>query len=186
MGWRRLRQKRRPARRCRKRKHRSRSCREAEPQQSAQEAQPEQAPAPAEKAEPADAPLPAAAQKIEIPAGWSHDALAFAVEHSILSGYGDGQLHPTDSATRAQMATMLTVMVGAVDGQKQAVITPADLSAFQDLANGWYTPYVAAAVQLGIFYGTSATAFSPEPEDHPGAGIYRHRPGLRPAGRLCQ
>ena len=52
---------------------------EAEPQQSAQEAQPEQAPAPAEKAEPADAPLPAAAQKIEIPAGWSHDALAFAV-----------------------------------------------------------------------------------------------------------
>ena len=107
---------------------------EAEPQQSVQEAQPEQAPAPAEKAEPADAPLPAAAQKIEIPAGWSHDALAFAVEHSILSGYGDGQLHPTDSATRAQMATMLTVMVGAVDGQKKAVITPADLSAFQDLS----------------------------------------------------
>lgn len=135
---------------------------EAEPQQSAQEGQPEQDPASAEEAEPADAPLPAAAQKIEIPAGWSHDALAFAVEHSILSGYGDGQLHPTDSATRAQMATMLTVMVGAVDGQKQAVITPADLSAFQDLANGWYTPYVAAAVQLGIFYGTSATAFSPD------------------------
>ena len=135
---------------------------EAEPQQSAQEGQPEQDPASAEEAEPADAPLPAAAQKIEIPAGWSHDALAFAVEHSILSGYGDGQLHPTDSATRAQMATMLTVMIGAVDGQKQAVITPADLSAFQDLANGWYTPYVAAAVQLGIFYGTSATAFSPD------------------------
>lgn len=103
-----------------------------------------------------------ATSKITIPAGWSHDALAFAVENSILSGYGDDELHPTDAATRAQIATMLTRMVGAVDDAQNPVIAGADLSAFQDLISCWYTPYLATAVQLGIFYGTTDTTFSPD------------------------
>ncbi len=36
------------------------------------------------------------------------EALRWAVENGILTGYGDGQLKPTGLATRAEVAAMLT------------------------------------------------------------------------------
>ena len=38
---------------------------------------------------------------------WASNALRWAVENGILSGYGDGRLAPQESATRAQMAQIL-------------------------------------------------------------------------------
>ena len=39
--------------------------------------------------------------------GYAYDAMRWAVENDILSGYGDGTLAPQAPATRAQAAVML-------------------------------------------------------------------------------
>ena len=41
------------------------------------------------------------------PAVNAREALSWAMENGILSGYGDGRLAPQESATRAQMAQIL-------------------------------------------------------------------------------
>ena len=72
----------------------------------------------------------------------------------LLVGDSKNNLHPTDNATRAQLATMLTRI--AVTGIE------ADLSAFQDVSpSDWYYTAIAKAVALGLMKGASKTKMKP-------------------------
>lgn len=85
--------------------------------------------------------------EIAIPDGWSHDALAFCVEHGILKGNQDGDLQATANATRAELAAMLVRLFGV---QKLDA-----LSGFVDVpAGAWYHDEMAKAVAMGIYKGS--------------------------------
>ncbi len=85
--------------------------------------------------------------EIFIPEGWAHDALSFCVQQGILNGNQHGELLPTNSAARAQLAAMLVRLFAA---------TPeADLSGYTDMAeNAWYYKEMSQAVAMGIFEGS--------------------------------
>ena len=84
----------------------------------------------------------------EIPEGWAHDALAFCVKYGILNGDQNGDLTPTRSATRAQLAAMLVRLFDA----KPA----ASLSGYTDVPEtAWYHNEMARAVAMGIFEGSN-------------------------------
>ena len=88
------------------------------------------------------------------PDDWSRPALEFAVENGILQGDQNHNLNPGNNITRAQMAAVLTRLLGATGS--------ADLSAYTDVdPAAWYYTELSAAVAAGIFNGTSATKFSP-------------------------
>lgn len=90
----------------------------------------------------------------DYPDDWSRPALMFAVENGILKGDQDQNLNPQNNITRAEMAAVVVRMLGAT---KQA-----DLSAYGDVTeNDWFYGEFAAAVEAGIFNGTSATTLEP-------------------------
>lgn len=91
---------------------------------------------------------------VPIPNTWAREALAFAVRNGILAGKNGTDLCPGDSATRAEMATMMVRILGTSQ--------QADLSVYSDCLSGkWYYAPMAAAVHMGLFKGTSATTLSP-------------------------
>ncbi|MBE7025808.1 MAG: S-layer homology domain-containing protein [Ruminococcaceae bacterium] len=74
----------------------------------------------------------------------------------IVEGKAEGEYDPEGSLTRAEMAT---IILRAVNMQSTA---PAGL-VFSDVAtNHWAYSNIAAAYQLGIINGTSATTFAPD------------------------
>lgn len=88
------------------------------------------------------------------PDDWSRPALMFAVENGILKGDENRQLNPDSNITRAEMAAVLVRMLGAS--------SPADLSSYGDVAQSdWFYAELGAAVEAGIFNGTSATTMEP-------------------------
>ena len=50
----------------------------------------------------------------DMPTGWSHDAVVYAVEHGYMSGY-DGKINPRGYLTRAEMASMMNRAFGNTD-----------------------------------------------------------------------
>ena len=95
-------------------------------------------------------------------AQWYHDAVDWAVENGVMTGYGnvsEPTFGPDDELTRAQMAAVLYNIAGKPD-----VGTPSS-SEFTDLAgDGWYLDAVAWASENGIFMGYSdgSGAFGPD------------------------
>lgn len=87
---------------------------------------------------------------------WYADAIDWAVEKNILSGYGDGMVGPNDNITREQLAVMLYRYVGSpetshtlsgfADGQKTSV--------FAQKAMAW-------AVEQGIVSGKGGSRLDP-------------------------
>ena len=98
---------------------------------------------------------------ITIPDGWSHNALYFAVVHGILVGSNGGDLQAEAPTTRAQMATILTRMIGAADTKGHTAVAGESLDAYTDVEHCWYTPYLSVAVRLGIFNGVTSTTLAP-------------------------
>lgn len=85
--------------------------------------------------------------EIAIPSGWAKKALTFCVEQGILNGDQNGDLAPTNSATRAQLAAMMVRLFGAQ--------LEADISGYQDVsATAWYYAELSRAVAMGIFEGS--------------------------------
>ncbi|NCC67167.1 MAG: S-layer homology domain-containing protein [Clostridia bacterium] len=77
---------------------------------------------------------------------WSKPALEAAVEKGLLTGY-NGKLMPTESLTRAQMATIMARAFGAVE--------KADISAYTDVPEtAWFNSAIALAVGMGLFSGS--------------------------------
>ena len=85
--------------------------------------------------------------EIAIPAGWASKALAFCVKNGILKGDQNGDLKPTDNATRAELAAMLVRLFQA---------KPMDsLAGFTDVPESqWFHDEMAKAVAMGIFKGS--------------------------------
>ncbi|WP_161407042.1 S-layer homology domain-containing protein [Paenibacillus silvestris] len=78
------------------------------------------------------------------------------IEAGIVSGYEDGSFQPQKAMTRAELAKILVLSLGAKED-------PTKAEAFLDVeANSWYRGYVGALVASGITQGTSLTTFSPD------------------------
>jgi len=78
-----------------------------------------------------------------------------AVEHGVVSGYGDGNFRPDAYVTRAQVAKMLVVAGGwtaASQGTVQLGDVPPDY---------WAWSYIQAAIQHGLFTGYGDNHFRP-------------------------
>lgn len=85
-------------------------------------------------------------------------SVAWAVSHinkltdaGILSGDGNGLFRPNDTVTRAEFVKMIVSAFKLPTSIKQ--------SAFSDVTNQWYAPFVASATESGIANGISATYF---------------------------
>lgn len=76
----------------------------------------------------------------------------------VLLGYGDGELHESDSLTRAQLAT---VIYRLLDAESIAFYSNAAL-AFTDItADAWYAPYVRVIQAAGIVNGVGGGKYDP-------------------------
>ena len=76
---------------------------------------------------------------------WAKASIEKMTAKGIINGYSDGTFKPEQSVTRAEMAKMISVLLGlGTDGK----------SIFEDVADGeWFSGYVAAAAQSGIVKG---------------------------------
>ena len=74
-----------------------------------------------------------------------------------MQGYGDGTFRPDETATRAQMVTLLYRIAGepAVDDSKALPFTDVNLES-------WYGSALRWAYQNGITTGVSADTFAPD------------------------
>lgn len=85
------------------------------------------------------------------PGDWYYEAVAFATENGIMSGYTDtGKFGPADSLTREQFATVLYRMSGSPDVSYQSM--------FPDVKDGmYYSQAITWAAQNNIITGYTAT-----------------------------
>ncbi|WP_409968919.1 S-layer homology domain-containing protein [Bengtsoniella intestinalis] len=86
-----------------------------------------------------------------------YDAVQWAVENGVTSGYDDGTFKPNDSATRAQTVTFLWRAAGEPSATADTVV-----AAFTDVVTGtYYYDAMVWAVENGITTGTTETSFAP-------------------------
>ena len=91
---------------------------------------------------------------------WYRDAVEWAAETGLITGYGDGRFGPDDPVTREQLAVILrpyAKMQGA-DVTKQA-----DLSGFRDAGavSGWAAEALSWAVAEGLIGGVAPDTLAP-------------------------
>lgn len=83
---------------------------------------------------------------------WAREAIEKLNSLGIVSGVGDGQFAPNSDVTREQFAKMIVGVMGyTVDSNA--------VTDFSDANGGWYTPYIAAAVQNGVITGRGDGTF---------------------------
>lgn len=83
---------------------------------------------------------------------WAYPAIQSLYEKKIISGSGDGKLHPTDVVTREEFVKMLVVAADALDETASCN--------FGDVAEGqWFYRFVASAVNAGLVNGVSEQSF---------------------------
>ena len=97
----------------------------------------------------------------DVPRGqWYTQAIAWAYEQGIITGYGGGRFGPQDNVTRQQLAAMLFRYAKTMDldGGERAT-----LSAYRDQGQvaDWAREAFAWAVAKGHINGTSPTTLSP-------------------------
>lgn len=101
--------------------------------------------------------LPTAALSAQEQEEPERSGLDFAVDNAILFGREQGELCPEEPATRAELAAMLSRLLGA----KPQELLPA----YADCQRGaWYYHPMAAAVRMGFLLPTSDITLSPEKE----------------------
>ncbi len=111
----------------------------------------------------AGSPAPTkAAEFSDVPEGqWYSQAVAWAAERQIVSGYGDGRFGSAHPVTRQQLAAILYRY--AQQSDRTGLEKTADLSAFSD--QGQIGEYALApmqwAVGSGLLTGTSSTTLDP-------------------------
>ena len=91
---------------------------------------------------------------------WYAPGAAWAVEHGIVSGYGDGLFGPEDSVTREQLAVMLYQYAQYL---KLDTKNTASLAQFQDsqAVSSWAREAMAWAVEAGLLSGRSDGTLDP-------------------------
>ncbi len=84
-----------------------------------------------------------------------YQSISRLVEDGVLSGYPDGTFRSDAPVTRGEFVKMLAY---AMKKEKES----ANPNGFIDMQGHWASPYVAIAVDSGIFNGVSDTLFDPE------------------------
>ena len=92
---------------------------------------------------------------------WYADAIGWAVQAGILSGYGNGRMGPDDPVTREQLSAML---YRYADGKGYDVAAQAELSGFADAAHisDYARVPMSWAYAWGIVNGTSESTLTPD------------------------
>lgn len=87
-------------------------------------------------------------------------ALKVLKTYDLIHGKDDGNFHPQDTLTRAELCQLLAVALNCS--------IPTNESPYSDVANdAWYAPAVISITNLGLVNGTGNDSFSPEdPIDH--------------------
>ena len=89
----------------------------------------------------------------DIPDGWAHNAVVYAVENDIFKG-DNGMLFPERLLTRAELTAVINRVKGYTD--------TADISQYTDVSpDAWYYNDMGKAVKAGIFEGYD-NKFNPE------------------------
>lgn len=94
------------------------------------------------------------------PGQWYSDAIAWAAEKGIITGYSDTEFGPTDDVTRQQLAVMLHRFAKATG---QDVSKRADLSGYRDAGEiaGWALEAMEWAVAEGLISGRGNGVLDP-------------------------
>jgi hypothetical protein len=92
----------------------------------------------------------------DLPAeGWATPSVETLLAEGLVAGFPDGTFRPDDPVTRAQFTKLLVLALGLGPGGGPVP--------FGDVPpDGWYAPYVAAAVQAGLVQGLSSGSFGPD------------------------
>ena len=123
------------------------------------------------------------------PQDWYNNAISTLQNLGIVEGRDDGLFHPDDPITRAEMAAMMSRLYD-YDMDTGDIHTK-----FDDVKpDAWYARYVAAAEELGLFYG-----YPGDPNFYPNKNLTRaeamtvynrllgrkpHRDGLLPESQM--
>ncbi|HKL11233.1 MAG TPA: S-layer homology domain-containing protein [Clostridia bacterium] len=84
-----------------------------------------------------------------------YQSISRLVENGVLSGYPDGTFRPSDSVKRGEFVKMLAYAMKKENAQSNP-------NGFIDMQGHWASPYVAIAVDSGMFNGVSDQFFDPE------------------------
>ena len=98
----------------------------------------------------------------DVPDGaWYTDAVIWANDNEIVTGYGNGRFGPTDKLTREQFAAILYRYAACLGRDTSAA---ADLSGYQDAdqVSDWALPALQWANEEGLIHGYSATKLAPK------------------------
>ena len=87
---------------------------------------------------------------------WFSDAVAWAVQEGVASGYADGRFAPNDEVNREQLAVMLHGYM-----KKPAAATGLDFADAQDVS-GWARPALAWAVENHLMGGVPGNKILPQ------------------------
>nr|MCR4804272.1 S-layer homology domain-containing protein [Clostridia bacterium] len=92
-------------------------------------------------------------------------AAAWAYEHGVAAGMGDGRFAPESPVTREQLAALLRAYVIAL-GKEDLLNSSAELTAFLDATDisSWAKDYVSWIVGLGLIGGTASGYLLPRGE----------------------
>ena len=94
------------------------------------------------------------------PASLYYEAIAFMNQQGLMAGYGNGNVGPADTLTRAQFATLLWNLEGQPD--VQLTVNNEPLTAFEDVLSGaWYYAPVTWAAEKGVVAGIGGGLFDP-------------------------
>ena len=95
------------------------------------------------------------------PDAYYADAVTWAAENDIVSGYGSGNFGPNDAITREQLAAILYRYCEAMGYEISA---RSDLSAYSDAdsISSWATDVISWAHAMGLINGVSKTELAPQ------------------------
>jgi len=84
---------------------------------------------------------------------WSYNALKSAIDNGLLMGYSN-KINPEGSATRAQVAAVISRAFGAID--------TADISSYMDVSEkDWYYTDMSKALNMGLIPGSTDNMLLP-------------------------
>ncbi|MBP3284403.1 MAG: S-layer homology domain-containing protein [Clostridia bacterium] len=90
------------------------------------------------------------------------EAIVKLVALGTIKGYEDGTFRPETTITRAELATVITFVLGLQDAAELSKTTP---SPFSDVkVNEWYTGYINIAANENVFAGYPDGTFRPSQE----------------------
>lgn len=89
------------------------------------------------------------------------ESMNYLVESGVFIGY-DGRINPKGELTRAEVAKMIAVLVGAV--QPREIVAPVASTKFKDLKNHWVSGYVEKLMKFNpsIISGIPEGLFKPD------------------------